>query len=172
MNALKRKRPGVSRLRGVSCGSLPPPGFNPTPFAYRSSLPGLEEKLPMRCTSLGMQITLDESNVFEYLRDRGLLAPGEEASLEEAGDARPARLATHRPRARRASRIAPTRAPPASGIARTGPPQAELSLACPRPGHLAPSACAQGRYPLPVTSDPSVAIRFIRVRDRNPNLHE
>lgn len=40
----------------------------------------------MRCTSSGMQITLDESNVFKYLRERGLLASGEEASLEEAGD--------------------------------------------------------------------------------------
>ena len=40
----------------------------------------------MRCTSSEMQVALTESNVFEYLRERRLLGPREEASLEEAGD--------------------------------------------------------------------------------------
>jgi 5-methylthioribose kinase len=49
-------------------------------------LPGLEVFLPVQCTSRDVQTVLDESNVFEYLRGRGLIGPEEPADQEPAGD--------------------------------------------------------------------------------------
>jgi len=40
----------------------------------------------VQCTCEHVQTALNESNVFGYLRDLGLLAPGERATLEPAGD--------------------------------------------------------------------------------------